>query len=100
MKTSRSDLVWKILLYTYIIGVLAVGPLIGYVVWKNHQLAQQTHRALCSLKHGYADQAASSRRFLKKHPDGIPSLQVSRADLKRSILSLDKRTHDLKDVNC
>ena len=92
---KRDGLIWALIALVVILFSAT-----AYAISKEHEVAIQATRALCSLRQGYEGQLKNTKDYLRKHPNGAPALHLSAADLQRSISSLQKQVNDLGDVKC
>lgn len=84
----------------YAVLVVVAFTVLAFGIKENRKALNQSTHALCSLRAGYIHQRNDDKEFLRKHPNGVPSLSLSRRDLMRAIASLDARIDDLKGVSC
>lgn len=73
---------------------------VAFGIKANGDATRSATRALCAIRAGYAKQASDTADFLKGHPNGAPSLGLSRADLLRSIAVARRNVSALSDVSC
>lgn len=73
---------------------------VGFQVDKNRTLARQgqlAHDALCALNQRNIDRIATSRQFLREHPDGIPGIpaKIIRDGIKADQSTVNVLNHTL-----
>lgn len=75
---------------------------IGGAVWHQSRVSRDetrtTHDALCTYRKNLKDAAASSRAFLKEHPNGIPG--ISAAQIRQSIGRQEATVASLAILKC
>lgn len=64
------------------------------------QVATETHGALCTLRADVAQEQAGAIRFLKQNPEGAPALDLSAADIQRSINDRNDTLEALGGLKC
>jgi hypothetical protein len=96
-RTSRAGV---ILFYSYLVAILITGILVGFGINYLIHLANQNRRALCSLQNSYKEDLDGTKKLIKEHPNGFPTLGITRTDLLRQKDTLQKRVDSLDDVDC
>jgi hypothetical protein len=66
----------------------------------NRKAVKLALRALCDQKHSYEDQLKSTVQFLFLHPEGVPSLGFTKAEIQNSIRTLKDRVATYDDLSC
>lgn len=69
---------------------------IGRQVAENHQ----TTLAVCAYRHELRLQVTQTQNYLHLHPDGIPTLGVSAAQLERSLHDQEQVLLTLRGLKC
>src|SRR4051812_46787996 len=62
--------------------------------------AAEKHRGACSYRANLQQQAVSTEKYLAKHPDGVPALGISAAQLRATIERLQAGAGALSGLHC
>ena len=89
-----------ILLYSMGAAIIIIFAILVFGVARDQQNTQQIHQALCAEKNGYAQQVASTKKYLKQHPDGAPALHLSAGYLRQQIKKEQKQLKAFESVSC
>lgn len=104
----------KIVTWSTAILYFILGSVVAYyIVHSSNQRSQlkaqqvqltrdETHitEALCATKHELQQRIASTKAYLRKHPEGIPFLHVSAGTLRLQITQAEKTMQALSPVDC
>jgi hypothetical protein len=92
----------SLIVLAFIILAIAMGVNVVDLVVLRNQAAQasSTHAAVCTYRRDLAQQVASSRAFLKTHPNGLPALGVSAGQIRQSIDRQASAVQSLSDLHC
>ena len=63
-------------------------------------LANQNRVALCGLRGDLENRVAGSKEFLKTHPNGLPKLGVTPADIEHEIDNQERTIGTLEVLSC
>lgn len=89
-----------------VIAFIALACSIGLLVFSlielsgNAVLAQETHRAACSYRENLREQARASTKYLEQHPNGVPALGISAAQIRQGIGRQQRAVYSLSDLHC
>ncbi len=80
-----------------LVVLLAVVLVVGGV-FKIYQTADNVHHSLCTLRQERIQGIVDAKKFLDRHPQGIPG--ISRADIMRSIETQKQTVRAFRFADC
>ena len=88
------------------IACLALAVSIANSAWltsvasNNAHIVDRQNAALCSFRHDLGKRRDASLDYLQKHPNGAPTLGVSRADILRQVKGQTATLVSLRPLAC
>lgn len=86
--------------YLGLIGYLVLAGAVIAALYLNYSLATSTNDALCTFQADLERRVETSEDYLAEHPEGIPSLGFSAAEIQNQINNQRRTLDSLSALDC